>query len=62
MQRHTDQRQAMYFRPDRFHRTNWYSHFLTREGKNIGPFENKKSAERELDYFLGVRNISLANG
>ena len=62
MQRHTDNPQAMYFRTDRFHRTNGYWYFLTREGKNIGPFENRKHAERELEFFLGLRNISLANG
>ena len=60
MQRHTDHRQAMYFRTDRFHRTNGYWYFLTREGKNVGPFEHKKSAERELECFLGIRNIPLA--
>ena len=62
MQRHTDHRQAMYFRTDRFHRTNGYWYFLTREGNNVGPFENNKSAERELGYFLFILNISVAKG
>ncbi len=60
MQRHTDHRQATYFRSGRFHLTNGYWYFLTREGRNIGPFENKKRAEQELVYFLGIRNVSLA--
>jgi hypothetical protein len=52
----------MYFCSDRFHRTNGYWYFLTRAGKNAGPLENKKQAERELEFFLGSRNVSLANG
>jgi hypothetical protein len=62
MKRSKDNRQTMYFRTDRFHRTNGYWYFLTREGKNVGPFENKKRAERELEFFLELRNVSVAKG
>ncbi len=62
MKRSKDNRQTTYFRTDRFHRTNGYWYFLTREGKNVGPFENKKRAERELEFFLELRNVSVAKG
>lgn len=54
MKRETDHNQKVYFRSDRFHRSNGYWYFLTRGGINVGPFETKQRAEAELANYLGV--------
>jgi hypothetical protein len=54
MNRDTDLVQKVYFRADRFHRSDGYWYFVTREGVNMGPFESKQRAEAELANYLGV--------
>ncbi len=59
MQRRTDHRQTIFFRADRFHRINGWWYFLTREGANVGPFENKQRAQFELELMLGMSSASV---
>lgn len=52
MNRVTDHYQTVYFRANRFHNSNGYWYFVTREGINMGPFESKERAETELANYL----------
>tara|TARA_R110002072_G_scaffold77138_1_gene180284 strand:- start:10712 stop:10897 length:186 start_codon:yes stop_codon:yes gene_type:complete len=52
MKRKLDDPLEVHFHADRIHNLNGRWYFLTREGDNIGPFESKKQAEKELALFL----------
>ena len=52
MNRVTDHNQLVYFRANRFHRSNCHWYFVTREGINVGPFDSKGRAETELGNYL----------
>lgn len=56
MKRKGDGRKEMHFRVDRFYRANGKWYFLTRGGTTFGPFDTKKEAETELEYYLGLMN------
>jgi Domain of unknown function (DUF6316) len=55
MNRITDHNQTVYFRANRFHRSNSHWYFVTREGTDVGPFESKRHAETELAQYLGAK-------
>lgn len=55
MQRKSDKPSEVHFHADRIHSLNGRWFFLTREGGNVGPFESKKRAEKELALFLAGR-------
>jgi hypothetical protein len=61
MNRETDLTHKVYFRADRFHRSDGEWYFLTREGINVGPFESKERAEGELANYLGVEMTPTEN-
>ena len=52
MQRKTDNPRSMHFHTNRIHRTNGYWYFETREGDNVGPFDSKEEARKELSRFM----------
>jgi len=54
VKRKSDRRKGTYFRAERFYRANdkWY--FLLRGGITFGPFDTRKEAETELEYYLGM--------
>jgi hypothetical protein len=53
MKRVRDHDQQVYFRANRFHRSNSHWYFVTREDTDVGPFESKELAEAELAHYLG---------
>ena len=52
MRRKTDNPRSMHFHANRIHRTNGYWYFETREGDNVGPFDFKEEARKELSRFM----------
>jgi hypothetical protein len=54
MNRVTDHYQTVYFRANRFHRSNGHWYFVTRETINVCPFESKRRAETGLAKYLGA--------
>ena len=52
MNRKTDDPAEVHFQADRVHNLNGKWYFMTREGRNIGPFESKEEAEKEVALFL----------
>lgn len=52
MRRKTDNPRSMHFHANRIHRTNGYWYFETREGDNVGPFDSKEEARKELSRFM----------
>jgi len=52
MQRKTDDPRTLRFHANRIHRINGLWYFETREGDNIGPFDSKEEAGKELSRFM----------
>ena len=52
MQRKSDRPPAVHFHANRIHSINGQWYFLTREGANVGPFETRQLAAKELANFL----------
>ena len=52
MNRKTDDPAGVYFQTGRVHNLNGKWYFMTREGRNIGPFESREEAEKEIALFL----------
>ena len=61
MNRVTDRDQKVRFRANRFHNSNGYWYFVSREGINVGPFESKKGAETELGNYLEATTTVATN-
>ncbi len=61
MKRVTDRKPKVRFRANRFHRSNGYWYFVTREGINMGPFESKERAESQLTNYLEAITTVPAN-
>ncbi len=56
MKRKSDRGRGAHFRADRFYCANGKWYFLTRGGITFGPFDTKKEAETELEYYLELMN------
>lgn len=52
MQRKTDDPRTLHFHANRLHRINGLWYFETREGENVGPFDSKEAAGKELSRFM----------
>ncbi len=55
----TGEHEKTWFRSNRFYNaeSSWF--FTTREGLEMGPFDNRKEAEAELNLFIRHVNDSL---
>jgi len=52
MMRKTDEKDARYFRSDRFFSSNGQWYFITRENREAGPFATRDAAEAALVDYL----------
>ena len=60
MRRKTDDPRSIHFHANRIHRTNGLWYFETREGDNVGPFDSKEEARKELSRFMAEAGAEMS--
>lgn len=61
MQRKTDDPRSIHFHANRIHRTNGLWYFETREGDDVGPFDSKEEARKELSRFMAETGVEMSD-
>jgi hypothetical protein len=61
MQRKTDDPRSIHFHANRIHRTNGLWYFETREGDDVGPFDSKEEARKELSRFMAETGAEMSD-